>query len=178
MSFIRPEVVAQLLRWREALAAVGVTILGLWALGRGLGRGDWLLQGVGGVLILGGAVVAWAAIQRARFRGGGQGPGLVRVTERQITYMGPIHGGAVALSRLEELALVPAGGGDRHWMLHHEDGPPLAIPLSADGAEALFDAFAALPGLDTARLVAAVERGDAGKQVIWTRRARTQLRRS
>jgi len=178
MSFVRPEVVAQILRWREALAAGGVTILGLWALGRGLGRGDWLMQGIGGVLVLGGAVVAWAAIQRARFRGGGQGPGLVRVTERQITYMGPIHGGAVALSRIEELALVPAGDGDLHWMLYHEDGPPLAIPLSADGAEALFDAFAALPGLDTARLVAAAQGHAPEKRLVWSRRDHPRLGRS
>ena len=32
----------------------------------------------------------------------------------------------------------------------------LHVPVEADGAEALFDAFATLPGMDTAALVAAL----------------------
>ena len=43
------------------------------------------------------------------------------------------------------------------WRLRQHDGQALLIPVSAMGAERLFDAFAALPGMDTGVLVAAVD---------------------
>jgi hypothetical protein len=170
MSFVRPELRAALWRWREALAAGAVAALGLWLFLRGLRFGDWLLEGLGAVLGLGALAALWAAVQRARFRSGGEGPGVVRVTERRIAYMGPFDGGAVSVQSLSRLEIAAASDGARHWLLHHPDGPPLAIPLDAAGAEALFDAFAALPGLDPARLAGAVARGGGG--AVWTRPAR------
>ena len=48
-------------------------------------------------------------------------------------------------------------------------GTPLAVPIDAEGADALFDAFAALPGLSPARLIEAVERTAGGRETIWSR---------
>ena len=47
--------------------------------------------------------------------------------------------------------------GRRLWRLKQSDGQALLIPVDAKGAERLFDAFANLPGMDSAALVAALE---------------------
>jgi hypothetical protein len=54
------------------------------------------------------------------------------------------------------------------WRLKQGDGQALLIPAQAAGAEALFDAFASLPGMDSQSLVAAAG-GRAGDGVIWRR---------
>jgi hypothetical protein len=52
------------------------------------------------------------------------------------------------------------------------------IPLGAEGAEALFDVFAALPGMRTERMLAEMRRDAPGHVVIWHRadHAPTHLR--
>jgi hypothetical protein len=64
-------------------------------------------------------------------------------------------GGFVGLPDLSEVRLMTLRG-RRAWKLRQADGQQLYIPVEADGAEALFDAFASLPGMDTAALVAAL----------------------
>jgi hypothetical protein len=152
MSFIRPELAETLHRGREVIAALGVTLLGL--LGLWLGTG-YVLPLAG--LILTGVGLAWAvqAIRRLRFHQAGEAPGIVRVTEGQIAYLGPRVGGFVGLPDLTEVRLLVLRG-RRIWRLRQADGQMLHIPVEAQGAEALFDAFAALPGMDTAALVAAL----------------------
>lgn len=151
MSFIRPELVASTRRNAEvilgaALAALGLLVaswggylfLPLGLLGLGIGTG-W-------------ALLAW---RRLRFRQAGEAPGLVHVTEAQIGYFGPRTGGFVGLPDLTEIRLLTLRG-RRIWKLKQGDGQVLHIPVEAFGAEALFDAFATLPGMDSAQLVAAL----------------------
>lgn len=165
MSLIRPELTARLWHWREALAAAAIALLGVWTVGRAEG---WLMQAVGALILAGALAALYAAVQRARFRSGGQGPGIVRVTERRIAYLGPRQGGAVSLNAIAEIALAPDPDG-HHWELSHPEGPPLFIPVDAVGADALFDAFAALPGLDPARLAGVAERPANGRVIVWSR---------
>lgn len=47
------------------------------------------------------------------------------------------------------------------------------IPVDADGAEALFDAFAALPGLKTERMLATLRAESETAVLIWERSAPT-----
>ena len=169
MILIRPELQARFWHWREALAAAAVAVLGGWLLWRGLRWQDWMLQGLGGLVLAGALAALYAAVQRARFRVPDGAPGIVRVTERRIVYMGPYDGGAVSLQSIVEVALVPGPGG-RHWALCRAGEPALMIPLGALGAEALFDAFAALPGLDPARLARSVERPAPEPVIVWARR--------
>ena len=75
MSFFRPEAVAEVKRWRGAMAAGAVTMLGLWWGFTSLGLIKW----IGWVLAAGGAAMLWAAVQRARFHGGSGGLGVVEV---------------------------------------------------------------------------------------------------
>jgi hypothetical protein len=143
MSLIRPELLAATRRNGELLAALALATLGAWT----AIQGGYLLA-----LGLGWALTAW---RRLRFQQDGEAPGIVRVTEAQIAYYGPRVGGFVGLPDLSELRLLTLRG-RRIWKLKQGDGQLLHIPVESDGAEALFDAFATLPGIDMAALVAAL----------------------
>jgi hypothetical protein len=151
MSLIRPELLAAAHRGREVIAALVVTGIGGWlAL-----LGGYLFLPLGGmVLALG---IGWLvlSIRRLRFHQDGEAPGIVRVAEAQIAYLGPRVGGFVGLPELAEVRLLTLRG-RRIWKLRQADGQQLHIPVEAAGADALFDAFASLPGMDTAALVAAL----------------------
>lgn len=164
MSFIRPELRAALWRWREALAGVATVVLGLWWVVGPAGLLGW----VGGALVLGGLAQGFVGVQKARFRSGGGGPGVVQVDEGQIIYFGPLGGGAVAVADLNSIVLIP-GGKPAHWVLAQPGQPELQIPVNAEGSEALFDVFAALPGIRTERMLAELQNGPAHPVVIWSR---------
>lgn len=151
MSFVRAEVAEGLKRWREVIAAGGVVALGLWfALQLG-----YVLPALGLLLIVIGLGWGAVAFRRLRFHQAGEAPGIVRVTEAQVAYMGPRIGGFVGLPDLTEIRLL-SHRGRRVWKLRAATGEALHIPVEADGADALFDAFAGLPGMDMAALVAAL----------------------
>lgn len=164
MSFFRPEAKAELVRWREALVGAGLVVLGLWWL---LGPGRLLTFPAVAFLVAGAALI-WIGVQRARFRGKGDGPGAVQVDEGQIAYFGPLTGGAIALREMSRLILdrsqFPA-----HWQLEQPGVPAVTIPVNAAGAEALFDAFATLPGLRTERMLAELQARTRYQVVIWQR---------
>lgn len=165
MSFIRPEARDQLWRWREVIAAVLMFLLGL----------KWVFSGYGFTAVTGWAFVATGLVagiigaQRMRFRRGTGGPGVVQVDEGRIAYFGPLTGGAVAASELERLALDQSAK-PPHWLLEQPGQPPLAIPVNAEGNEALFDVFAALPGLKTERMLTELRKAGSHQVVIWERR--------
>jgi hypothetical protein len=165
MSFLRPEAKAQLLRWRETLTGIGAFALGLWLALTAYG----VLFGLGVVLALGGAALALAGVQRARFRQGSEGPGVVQVVEGRVTYFGPWGGGGASLDRLAWLELVPVRGAAGAFVLIEEEGERLEIPIDARGAERLFDVFAALPGLDTGAMLAAMQPPVRERTLIWQR---------
>lgn len=162
--FFRPEAKAALWRWREVLAAAALVLVGLWWI-MGPGR---LLALPGWALVLAGVALCVVGVQRARFRGPGDGPGAVQVDEGQIAYFGPLTGGVVALRDLERLTL-DAGLRPAHWCLEASGQAALLIPVNAAGSDALFDAFATLPGLRTERMLSEL-RGNSGHAVvIWER---------
>lgn len=150
-EFLRPEAISAVLRWREVGLAAGVVVAGLWV----AGRGGYVLLPVGAAVCalgLGLGVLAW---RRMRFANAGGAPGLVEVDEGQISYFGPNAGGFVAIPDLVEVRLAFVQG-RRFWRLKQSDGQALLVPVEASGAERLFDAFSALPGMDTQALVAAL----------------------
>ena len=164
MSFIRPEAQAALWRWREVIAALAIALLGVW-----LVSGPGFLAAIPGyAFIAGGLVIGWIGIQRARFRGGDGGAGAVQVDEGQVTYFGPLTDGTVALRELESLTL-DGGMFPPHWALAQKGQQPLLIPINAAGADALFDAFATLPGLKTERMLQNLRSQPHQAVVIWQR---------
>ncbi len=166
IGFIRPELRAALWRWRDILAGALMMALGLWA---ALGPGG-LLGAIGGALALAGLALVATGLQRWRFRAPRDGPGAVDVDEGQVTYFGPLTGGAVALREMTELALIRSGQ-TPHWRLSAGEDH-LFMPVDAAAADALFDAFTLLPGLKVQRLLTALEDGSDGDTVIWQRQSR------
>lgn len=164
MSFVRPKAQAALIRWRSVLIWVAVTALGLWWAFFSYGTLVW----IGGAVALAGAAMAVAAVQRMRFDRHTDGPGVVRVDEGAIAYFGPLTGGVVARSEMTALVLDRTGR-PAHWALSQPGQPDVMIPLGAEGADALFDAFAALPGMRTERMLAEMRRDTPGHVVIWHR---------
>ncbi len=164
MSFIRPDAQAALTRWREVLIGGAVVLLGLFMIVGPAGLLGW----VGWPVAAAGLALLIVGFQRTRFRRSGQGPGTVQVDEGQIIYFGPLSGGAVALPDLEQLIYDPTAK-PAHWMLMSQGQPTLQIPVNADGAEALFDVFAALPGLRTQRMLTTMHANSDHPVVIWQR---------
>ncbi|NNE52205.1 MAG: hypothetical protein HKN30_07370 [Sulfitobacter sp.] len=164
MSFLRAEARATLWHWREVLAGGALLLAGLWL----TFRIGFLLDFVGIPMIIGGAALIWLGVQRARFRSGRGGPGAVAVDEGEVTYFGPLTGGSVALRELESLTIdgnmFPA-----HWRLEQRGAPPLLIPVNAEGSDALFDAFASLPGLRTEQMLSALKSNRRQAIVVWQR---------
>jgi hypothetical protein len=165
MSFVRPEVTRAFSRWRETLVGLGVAAFGALLVLTSYG----LVWGIGVVLAVAGALLALAGIQRARFRRGGEGPGLVQVLEGQVTYFGPFGGGSVSAGDLSRIDLEPGGSASAAWVVTAGYGDSLRIPVDAAGAEALFDVFAGLPGLDTEAMLKTLENSPRQRVTVWER---------
>ena len=113
------------------------------------------------------------ALRRMRFQRPVDAPGLVEVDEGQVGYLGPSFGGYLSLRELIEIRVINLHR-QRHWRLKQADGQVLLIPVAATGAETLFDAFAALPGVDMSALAAALD-SRADTQVVWRRPSQAAL---
>ena len=171
---IRAEARAALWQGREVIAAGILAAFGLWM----MALGGYVLLPLGAMILalaFGIGLLAW---RRLRFGTGGAAAGLVEVDEGQIRYFGPDFGGFVAIPELAELRLMTHRG-QQHWRLKQRDGQVLLVPVAATGAEALFDAFASLPAMDTQRLVAVLNPAGAPQSglpalsdglgpVVWT----------
>lgn len=159
MSFVRPEVAEALGRWREALIGVALILGALLLLQDSYGGRFWI-----GILVaLLGAGLLISGVPRARARGLGGGAGVIEVDERRITYFGPLSGGAMALEDVVRIAADPG----RRWVLTSSEHELMTIPMDAEGSEALFDAFAALPGLPASRIAQTMQKDVPSRRVIW-----------
>lgn len=166
MTFFRPEATAAIWRWREVLVGSCLAVLALWWLA---GPGG-LLGFVAPVLLVAAGALIMVGLQRGRFRGAGGGLGTVQVDEGQVSYYGPVSGGMIALREMSRLTF-DGGQHPPHWRLEHPDQPPVMIPVDAEGADALFDAFASLPGLRTERMLGYMRAAPRAPVVIWERAA-------
>ncbi|MEL6563603.1 MAG: hypothetical protein AAFQ59_04090 [Pseudomonadota bacterium] len=164
MSFVRPAARAALWRWREVLIGVVVAVLGLWWLAQSTG----VLRYIAPAVLVGAGALIMVGFQRGRFRGTGGGVGTVQIVEGQITYFGPLTGGAVALREMTRLTL-DGTQHPAHWTLEQRGLPAVHIPVNADGADALFDAFASLPGLRTEHMLSQLQTQPHSAVVIWQR---------
>lgn len=167
MSLIRPEARATLWRARDLIAGAGGFVIGFYF----LTSSAWPTKLLGGVLLVAGCALISVGLRRLRFPAGRDGPGVVEVDERQITYFGPSGGGAVSLDALAEVRIVTTGAGplhtDLHWLFVGADGAVLQIPGDATGTEALFDALSALRGVDHAAAIAAFGSTEPASFTLW-----------
>ncbi len=164
MPFLRPEAVAQILRWREALGALFALAFGVWM----LSDPGLVVRGVGAVVALVGAGLFVNALRRLRFVTAEDAPGVVVLDEGQVSYLGPVTGGAIALRDLAVLRL-RTDNQRKVWFLIDTENNALAIPHGAQGEAALFDAFAALPGMDMTQLLSKLDATGDASVVVWQR---------
>ena len=164
---IRPAAREALGRWKEVLIGVCVAALGVYW---GFFTGGGLLHWIGYVVIAIACAIIVAGVQRARFRLGGGGPGVVQINEARIGYFGPLDGGLVDLTELDRLTLDPVST-PPHWVLEQPGQPAVHIPLTATGADSLFDAFATLPGIRTEHMLRQMQALPDRPVVIWQRHA-------
>ena len=162
MSFVRPELLNGLWRWREALAGAVVAGSGMYVAVSQQG----LMATIGMILAVIGALSIFAGIQRTRFRVGAGGPGVVQVHERLVTYYGPHDGGSVSIDALSSVELEPKSK-PAEWVLCELGGKPLHIPTNAENAEALFDVFAALDGIKTENMLSKLHATPGERVMIW-----------
>jgi hypothetical protein len=164
-DFMRPEARALLWRWREVLYAAVIALFGLWWVWGGIGIVKWI-----GLIILAiAAILALAGIQRGRFRQSGKGPGVVQVAERRLAYFGPLEGGTMDIADLTRLDLDPTSYPAPSWRLTGIGGQSLAIPVNADGAEALFDLFGSLEGIQTQAMLDVLSHTPSVRVQVWAK---------
>ena len=164
-DLIRPEVRAGFWRWREVIAACAVALFGIWWLRTFYSPVQW----IGWAFVALGLALAAAGFQRARFRQGSDGPGVVQIRERRMAYFGPLTGGVMDVADLTRLDLEPAALPAPHWVLTGVGGQSLAIPVNAKGAEALFDIFAGLPGIQTEKMLNVLQRTPDARVTVWSK---------
>ncbi len=146
---------ARLARRRVSVAALAFAAAAAALLGEAALSGAPLPLALLGACL---ALAAWLVRDdrlRARLAAEG-GPGVVVVKEGRIGYLGPETGGVVDLDALERVEAARRGG-ELVWTLVARDGAPLSIPAGAEGAGALLDALAPLPGFDPGALSEAEE---------------------
>lgn len=167
MSFLRPQALATLLRWREALIGAAIMTLSLWGNITAFGPLRWLSW----FGLLAGAAIIWEGWRRARFPAGADGPGVVELDEGRLTYFGPQGGGAVDLADLVRIDILTTkegpGAQDLFWIFHQHNGAPLILPGDAEGVEIIFDALASLSGVDYAAVTRAAGSTDLAEFTIW-----------
>ncbi len=173
MSFVRPEIARAALRWGETAIYAAVSLVVLWWLSGAASDVFWRIV----LMVAAGFVGFWltrAAYLTARASADRDGPGMVLIDERRITYLGPELGGLVSINALEAIEIwapdPPYADSAPRWILRHQDADEgLMIPINAEGASGLIDAFAALPGFEPDKAIAAL--GGAGGSVatVWRR---------
>ena len=141
---------------------MALAVLALWLGLSSYGITRWVAVALG----LGGLALVWTGVQRLRFGRGGGGPGIVQVDERRLVYWGPLTGGVMDMDALARLDLDP-GAVPAHWVLTSLRGERLEVPVNAQGAEALFDLFAALPGFPTEAMLQALNRTEGPPVTLW-----------
>ena len=159
---IRPEIRGALRRGREVLAGAALALLALWLGLTSYGITRWVAMALG----LAGLALVWTGVQRLRFDQGGRGPGIVTVDERRLVYWGPLTGGVMDMDGLARLDLDP-GAKPAHWVLTSLRNERLEVPVTAQGAEALFDLFAALPGFSTETMLQALKGTEGPVVTLW-----------
>ena len=156
-------------RWREALVGVAILFWGGWIAASSIG-----LPAIFGMVVATiGVIWMFAGIQRARFRVGNGGAGVVQVDEREVIYFGPLEGGTVSIEALTQVELHPAKDGVHFWVLIEAGRKPLSIPTDAEHSEDLFDAFGVLEGFETQRMLGALNALPDQPVVIWQKRTLT-----
>lgn len=162
MSFVRPEVSALLWRWRDVAGGLVVAAFGAWVF---LGVAGWV-GWLGLILVLLGLALIWTGSIKARFRSLRDGPGFVEIVERRLTYYAPYGGTSLSLDDVTRIEMEGSGHGP-HWLLTVPGEAPARIPVSAEGADQIFETLSRFPGVHYDRAIAASQSTTRERHLIW-----------
>lgn len=167
MAIFRPEALRTLRRWQEPIVVAVILLATLRVLWLAYAWSSWTMA-VFGIALAGLAgSFLYVALLRMRLRGDADGPGLVEIDERNITYLSPHLGGSVSIDSIRKIDVSPTRSGGRNWVLYSYESSPVLIPFTAAGADALVEAFSALPGLGVERISRAVYSNSDVIETIW-----------
>ena len=169
MSFLRPEAVAFLTRWKETIVFSLMLAFALSLMLRGFfGDRIWLLA-QGAVLAIPACALLVFAVTKARLRGATTAPGVVEIDEGKLTYWSDFVGGSVALSEVSRISLTRKFGAT-FWLVESMMEAPLEIPTNAKGGDRLVEVIATLPGANVEKIARALRQPDSRAIVIWEKR--------
>ncbi len=168
MSFVRPELAERIRPWREALIWGTGMIVGLWLIWTGWRSGALHLLVFGLLVGLASGGLLVVAVRRRRLTGLPPAEGVVSVKEARIGYLGPRSGGYVDLADLLRVDII-TDGRRQMWQFETAEDTALRIPVGARGAEAIYDALAALVEIDEEALHSALATRHSGRFPIWVR---------
>ena len=170
-NMIRSDVIEAAKRWREALAGAALAALGVWHTVFGYG----IVPYIGMAISFAGAILMFTGFQRARIRRGKDGPGVVDVIERQVTYFSAQNGVSFSFDDVSAINIETAGeGANEHmvWVFDIRGEGTHFIPADAVGAEKLFDALAGFIGASTQNVVRASGSKTKERFPVWQDNAR------
>ena len=170
MPLFRPEAMQTLRRWREPSVIAVLFAASIWLLWQAIVQSSWISGAIGLAFAAAVGSILYVSYMRARISGDSDGPGIVEIREREITYFAPENGGSVDLDMLLriQLSTLPSNSGDRNWILWYPGGS-LVIPATADGADALVETFAALPNIGYEKILRAMKAETQEIFTIWQR---------
>jgi len=170
MALFRPEAMQTLRRWREPSVIAILFAASIWLFWRAVVQSSWISGAIGLAFAAAVGSILYVSYMRARISGDSDGPGIVEIREREITYFAPENGGSVDLDMLMriQLSTLPSNSGDRNWILWYPGGS-LVVPATADGAGELVDTFAALPNIGYEKILRAMKAETQEIFTIWQR---------
>lgn len=171
MSFIRPELEEKIIRWQEPLIHSGFVVVELLVLRSAVAKLNIPLQILCVFLIVISVGLMIVSIRKTRLRGVGTIQGHVEVDERQITYFTAGDGWSVSINDLMRVHLISAEvpEADMTWVFKDVFGTKLTIPSSAKNVDGVFDALAALKGVDYDAITNASTSSGSVIFTIWTK---------
>ena len=169
MSFIRPEAIGSLNKYRGFILASFIVTMGIFIIS--ISFGATRIMGVFS-LVLGG-LIGHDAYRRFKFPSGKGGAGLVDVDERCVSYLSAEGGMSISMDTLDRIEVHRNAKGRINWVFYGPEGI-LSVPGDAEGTSKLFDALVALPGVNYTQAEAATHGKGPDLFLIWQRN-RTKL---
>lgn len=170
MSFVRPEVLAGLKRWRGVIEAAVFLVPGLWMMLVMFG----LLRFIGAAVFLFGVALLIPGLRRARFNPKAGDRGVLEVNERQVTWFTADGGDVFSLEDVVRIEIETNDRGpfedDMLWYFTLSDGRrPEVIGAAAEG-DTIFDLLATFDNVNFENVIKASSSTICDRFLIWQKR--------
>ena len=169
MSFVRDDAAKALRRYQELFVGLALILVSIWVWVNFLGVLRWIAL----PLAVLGLVSAWYAWRRVRVKAGNDGPGVLEVDERRLSYFGPFGGTSISLDDVIRIEIETTELGpfteDMFWLFHTRT-ETARIPSSAQGGDKIFDVLSSFSGADYDAAIRASSSSKRDNFLIWQKR--------